>query len=330
MARSGSDVAGMEQVLGLPGRAVRGGGRCHRVLLNSALEKIGGDRLAEGMNDLACGLEMLRRTYPESWQSVVEDCRRHPLARLLLADPFTHRAATKPRGYAGDAVMMDYIYSVEDGTGAPPEACPFGRELFAYSTSTAAPRAVRVRRRLIAGLVDGLAARVSQPRVLSLAAGHLREAGLSWAVRQGRVGEYVALDQDAESLAVIEADYGRFGVRAVQGSVRSLLAGRQPFAGFDLVYAAGLYDYLQMATGRRLTRLMFDMLRPGGRLLVPNFATGIPDVGYMEAFMDWSLIYRSSEEMFDLLAEISPDAYHGPRLESDPDQNILFLTVTKR
>jgi hypothetical protein len=35
------------------------------------------------------------------------------------------------------------------------------------------------------------------------------------------------------------------------------------------------------------------MLKPGGRLLVANFLHDLPNVGYMESFMGWPLIYRS-------------------------------------
>src|SRR5262245_59573040 len=34
----------------------------------------------------------------------------HPLAKTILLDPYCRRAFEKPRGYPGDAVMLDYIY----------------------------------------------------------------------------------------------------------------------------------------------------------------------------------------------------------------------------
>ena len=39
----------------------------------------------------------------------------HPLGELLHRDPFTRRGFDKPRGYAGDAVLIDYLYAT-----APP------------------------------------------------------------------------------------------------------------------------------------------------------------------------------------------------------------------
>lgn len=60
-------------------------------------------------------------------------CRAHPLHALVQQDPFTHRAASKPRGYAGDAVMMDYIYE----SRAPEGTSEVGRAVFAATTRRA-------------------------------------------------------------------------------------------------------------------------------------------------------------------------------------------------
>ena len=40
---------------------------------------------------------------------------------------------------------------------------------------------------------------------------------------------------------------------------------------FDFVYAAGLFDYLSAPVASALTGRMFEMTRPGGLMLIPNF-----------------------------------------------------------
>jgi hypothetical protein len=74
---------------------------------------------------------------------------------------------------------------------------------------------------------------------------------------------------------------------------------------------------------------MFQMLRPGGRLVVANFLPGVRDVGYMEAYMDWNLIYRTRRDMIDLTMEIPETEIDSITLFSEENQNIIFLDVTK-
>ena len=76
-------------------------------------------------------------------------------------------------------------------------------------------------------------------------------------------------------------------------------------------------------------RPMFNMLRPGGVLLVANFLPGIRDVGYMETFMGWNLIYRSRVEMMDLTLGISEGDIKEATVHSEEFRNIIFLQVTK-
>lgn len=256
-------------------------------------------------------------------------CRAHPLCGLLHQDPFTRRTFAKPRGYAGDAVMLDMLY-FPDGRGAPAAGCtPLGERLFRMTTATEAPDAVRERREVLAGFVDRACAEAARPRVLAVAAGHLREAELSAAANSGGVGEYVALDQDAESLREVDRAYGRLGVRTHHASVRPLLTGRHGLGSFDAVYAAGLYDYLPDATARRLTGRLFGMLNPGGRLLVANFLPGGYDLGYMEGFMDWTLIYRTLPELEVVAAGIPTHELARRQSFTDPAGAVGYLTLTR-
>jgi hypothetical protein len=219
---------------------------------------------------------------------------------------------------------------MEDDNFLPLFANPMAEAIFRYAASAPASSAVRARRRIIARLIDQIAEQTASPRILSIAAGHLREAALSQAVREGRIKELIALDQDKESLATITNAYGNYPIKTRQGSVKSLLSPKLAVGRFDLVYAAGLFDYLSQRLAQKLTRVMFDLLHPGGQMLVTNFVPLIPDIGYMESFMDWHLIYRTHEEMFDLAAMIPAEAIGDLRVFTEADRNLLFLQITKK
>ncbi|HMF15757.1 MAG TPA: class I SAM-dependent methyltransferase [Gemmataceae bacterium] len=283
----------------------------------------------EGMAELLPALQARRLELSDrAWDEFARLCLEHPLRQLLHEDPFTYRAFAKPRGYAGDAPLLDYIYGEEEGWPAP-EASEMGKNIFASTTCSSACEAVRARRGFIADLLDRIVNEVPHPHILSIAAGHLREAHLCAAVKRRKFGRYVALDSDQDSLAEVQRSYGRFGVEPVTASIRQLLTHRVELGQFDFVYATGLFDYLPLAAAQRLTGTMFQMLRPGGRLLVANFLPGILDVGYMESFMDWKLIYRNRGDMIRLADDIPQQQIRDIRIVAEENQNIIFLLVTK-
>lgn len=323
--RGGTGAAAPEQPLTLDVATVSA-----RTLLDKAMSlfREGPQAAGPAMLALQSGLGSIRSTAePEAWQAVVAMCLAHPVAQVVWQDPFTSHSFRKPRGYSGDAQLLDYLYGLSD---APAGTTPLGASVFGHMMCQQGALSVRSRGEVLAELIDETAERFDSPRILSIACGHLREGFRSSALREGRVGEFVALDQDGESLAEVARAYTGMGVRTVNYSVRDILAGKADLEGFHFVYAAGLYDYLTERVAARLTRLMFDMLAPGGKVLVANFAPRLPEVAYMESFMDWKLIYRTPEQMAVLSDHIPGDAWASHRLFWDAHGNIIFLDLVKR
>jgi len=153
-----------------------------------------------------------------------------------------------------------------------------------------------------------IARRPAVSAVGRIACGHLREAMISRAILERRISEFIALDQDQESLDHIAETYTQHNIRIVNGSVRAVISGAVKLGGFNLIYAAGLYDYLVDRVAARLTAATFDMLVSGGRLLVANFAPTGRDIAYMEKFMRWKLIYRTEDDIMRLAGGIVPES----------------------
>ena len=300
------------------------------VLLETACDQLRGSpaQTVRAMFDLQFGLEQIKSgTSPQVWQSVIAQCQAHPVSQLLWQDPFTHHSYAKPKGYSGDAQLLDFLYGLTD---VPAGTTSLGASVFGHMMRQQGALSVRSRGEILANLIDETAEQFDNPRILSIACGHLREGAHSSALMGGRVAEFVALDQDEDSLAEVDRAYKAKNVRTVNCSVRAILAGRVKLEGFHLVYAAGLYDYLAERVATRLTRMMFDMVVSGGRILVANFAPTLPEVGYMETFMDWKLIYRTAEEMSLLSNEVSGSEWKSRRLFWDEHENIIFLDMIKR
>jgi SAM-dependent methyltransferase len=294
------------------------------------------DRALEGLlaHDVHGSMDALRATLrfhraharPDEWAAVGQEVRRHRLHGLLLESPFAQRAYCKPRGYAGDAVLMDLIY----GTDPPGrDISPLGAMLHGYEFDSPCFQSVRARRAILAREIDRVAAERPGARVLSVACGHLREAEWSRAVRE-RAVTLTAVDQDPESLAVTARDYGIFGVCAVPGTVGEILRRSVRFHDFDLVYAGGLFDYLPPSLGRALTTSLFRMLAPGGHLLIGNFTPDAVDAAYMEAVMDWPLVWRDEQEMLALTHSLPGAAIDAIDQFRDVPGNVTYLRVVRR
>ncbi len=262
---------------------------------------------------------------PAQWHEVRSYTSGHPVAELLRTDPLIGRGYLKPRGYAGDAVIMDMIYGLDPDA---PAGQGFAAELFGYATGIASFRAVRYRRMMFRSLVDQVSERTPGIDVASVGAGHLREAEDSIGLREGRVNRCLAFDQDRESLAVIERDYAKYGVVPEHKHIREIITdGRLP-GKVHLVHAGGLYDYLTDRTAIPLTRSLIASLEPGGTLLVANIVPTSPDIAFLEAVMDWPLVHRDEQDMRRLLDEVPAGRLDTVTLHRDPDDVMSFLTVT--
>jgi extracellular factor (EF) 3-hydroxypalmitic acid methyl ester biosynthesis protein len=228
--------------------------------------------------------------------------------------------------------LLDLIYAIEDGETVPAlqGSSALGRRVYEATVHQAAARAVRSCRWMIIERLNALSARMAGPHVLSVACGHLREARHCSALLQGRFGRFVAIDQDRESLAVVERDVGAFGVETMALSVRTLLKEPLALGSFDFVYASGLYDYLSHSVAQRLTDQLFALLNPGGRLLLANFLPTSDNRAFMEAYMDWWLSCRTRAEMLTLVEALPEEGLGQCHLFTDEKEQFVFVEIEHR
>ncbi|MCF7675781.1 MAG: hypothetical protein K9M97_10580, partial [Akkermansiaceae bacterium] len=97
------------------------------------------------------------------------------------------------------------------------------------------------------------------------------------------------------------------------------------FTGYDIVYCAGLFDYLSQRVCARLVELFCTMVKPGGVVIVTNVADRNPSKGWMEYLVEWNLIYRDRPEMQALVPSKFP-VKRTDILEDETGVN-LFLEI---
>jgi trans-aconitate methyltransferase len=283
------------------------------------------------MHRLSDGLWSIRRSLSrDRWLEFSREAIAHDIRELIHEDPFTRRSFSKPRGYAGDAALLDLIYC-DLAHPAPQDMSPLGYAIYDRNKNTPAPVAVRERRDFVASLIDEVSEENhGETMVLAAACGHLREAERSRALQGHQQLRIVALDQDEESLAEVDRRYRHLGVETKVAKIKSLIGPAFPKATFHLIYAAGLFDYLEQRFASRLVERMFEILRPGGRLIVGNFVPDILDSGYMETYMGWALNYRDMSSLAALADGIPDSEVALKSIYTLLSPDIAYLEVRRR
>lgn len=295
------------------------------------------DRVVEEVLPAMQRFEEVVTEITEAEVAVHKSYARRELHPIMLCSPFLFRTYTKPLGYAGDYEMVNMMLR------NPYEGSSAFAKLLNFALLNTSP--VIAHRNRIDYLLEKLrtecAKRVSKgkTRVFNLACGpaveiqrFLREC------EESDLAEIDLLDFNGETL-----DYTRERIREAsmsggretkvgyfQRSVHQLLraatqGGEDEFTGYDIVYCAGLFDYLSQRVCKRLVELFCTMVKPGGLVIVTNVADSNPTKGWMEYLVEWNLIYRGRREMEDLVPENCP--VKRTNLVEDATGVNLFLEI---
>lgn len=303
------------------------------VMISIAMQRIEANRnCSEGVKWLIGQLHDLRGKFgPAVWQNLIPIIQAHPSAQIMRQCPFTRWSFDKPRGYSGDASLIDFIYGHPASADEVARSTPQGLSIFDYTINAPGPVAVRERRDILTRYIDMLAAQKGvDTEIMTVAAGHLREAEKSQALNCGGIKRWVALDQDPLSIASIANQFQDTCIETVEGSVRGLLGKRYQIGTFDLIYAAGLYDYLSEKVAIRLTQICMEMLKPGGVFLFANFSDEMADDGYMESYMNWELLQRSQRDMLRIASASAEEGMVDIDVWFGANRNIIYSTIRRK
>lgn len=265
---------------------------------------------------------------PKSLMGLHAEYLRASLHPILLCAPFIHRCFTKPLGYPGDyGVMNRMLDDPFEGDGL------FARILNAWVIRSAAGDAYRHRVYYLDNLLGEQMKRVTkqhgrQCRVLSLGCGAAREVQKFVRDEPGcdKVS-FTLLDFSADTVRhaqerireIAVAEKRSVSLSAVEFSVQQMLAagsrllshpdqmrsGMLERGRYDVIYCAGLFDYLSERVCKRLLEIFWALAAPGATIVVSNFAPANPIKGFMDYVLDWRLIYRDAQEVRALAVDDS-------------------------
>lgn len=233
--------------------------------------------------------------------------------RFFLQSPFTYRCFKKPLGYAGDYEMVNMMM-----------LDPFqGASLFAKLLNNAFLHTgpVVAHRNRITYLVATLEDAVERcqkegrrARILNLGCGPAQE--IRDFIRKSELAkeaDFELLDFSEETLRyaedqielAIQESGNRPNLQMIELSIQNFLkkvSRGESFEpeSYDLVYCAGLFDYLQQKFCAKLVDSLGALVKSDGLVVVTNVTNENTIPFVMEDLLEWSIIHRNSQEMLEL------------------------------
>ena len=273
------------------------------------------------------------RSYPEEIHDNAVNFLRQKLKHIIYQSPFAERVFNKPLGYAGDYEMMNLIYKQED----------VGKSLFAqclhrYYINEPAAQAVRNRAGYLVNIITEAlkAAPKDRPyRILSVACGPAMEWQQLIPTMSNMDQEIIVdlLDQDKTALLDTQNQLKQLcrqhsrpiTFQFINKAIKNIIARGTDYKKYDLVYSAGLFDYLSDPIAKKAAKKMFESVESGGKMIIGNFNIDNPNMAEMDYALDWKLIYRSEDDLLNLFSDIGGNL----SIENEKLDINLFCVIDK-
>ncbi|HDQ44328.1 MAG TPA: class I SAM-dependent methyltransferase [bacterium] len=238
---------------------------------------------------------------------------------------FLHRRTRKkPLGYAGDFLLIDWIYThktADSGVGRL-----FDEMFHTYE----AARAVRNRKKYFIEKCRELAeGGKKHVNILDLGCGSCRDVVEAYTLcNNGTRYHFHCIDHEPQAIEYAKTLLGDSGAG---NQVTLECANVFKFRGdgkYDLIWSAGLFDYLENRVATLLIRKFWKYLGDGGKIIFGNFSPLNPTRKGMELVGQWHLIHRSAHELIGICEEANVP-YASLEVESEELGINLFCIITK-
>ena len=254
----------------------------------------------------------------------------------FLKSPCIRRSYEKPRGYAGDYEIIDWIYrNIPSGEG-------IGFGFDSYFLSTPGSKAMRSRKKLcveeISKILIGKCKKLEKVGLLDLGCGPSRDIlEIAESLPLNSNVEYLLIDQDEEALKYSQKVLAghKEKIKYKKLNLLRVVAGEKyvakRYGKYDLIMCIGLYDYMKEEDSIKLTRSIYSMLNNGGVAVISNWDVSNPSRAELEWVCDWYLFHRSEEDMKKIAhdAGIQKSELRITK-ETTGHFNIMFLTKSEK
>lgn len=213
----------------------------------------------------------------------------------ITKDTMQGYALLKPHGYSGDYVIIERIYQ----KWLSPKEHLMNWDRFFHSQE--APCAIINRKEYFLDILDSLQKIDGQRDVLNIGCGPSNDVIDFLSKGESHIFfDCVDYDKDA-----IEYSHNKVKEKGFLNHIefhRENAFKFRPSKQYDLIWSAGLFDYLDEKTFKMLLSKQLAFLKTGGELVLGNFSLKNPTRDYMECG-NWFLYHRSPDDLMKIAEE---------------------------
>lgn len=242
------------------------------------------------------------------------------IAPALTPETMQGFAYHKPHGYAGDYEIIDRIYTLHTTEN---ERLKRWDEFFHAQD---APQAVRNRKFFFINTLSQLSRDRKKLRVLNVGSGPGRDIFEFFENNRASDIHFDCIEFDRNAIAYASGLCERHldKISFINANVFKFSTAEK----YDLVWSAGLFDYLNDRRFVFLLNKLYSYLKPRGVLYVGNFSDLNPTRKYMELFGNWHLLHRNKQDLIALALQIGIE-HSKIDVSSEPLGINLFLKLVK-
>ncbi len=235
-----------------------------------------------------------------------------------------NRTREKPLGHAGDYQLIDWIYTGK--TANSPRGKLFDLLFHSYEA------AISVRNRknyFIKKVIELSHTKKSRIDILNLGCGPCRDVLEAYETSQNGKNIYFhCIDTETQAIEyakqLLAHTHAQDNVYFEKANVLRFRTDRE----YDMIWSAGLFDYLEDRVAIVLLKKTWKHLKKGGQIIFGNFSPKNPTRRGMELVGKWYLIHRSAQQLIAMTRNAGLE-FSEIEVESEPMGINLFCIIKK-
>lgn len=244
---------------------------------------------------------------------------------------FLKRAHDWPKGYPGDHITLEYLYK-----GSNESESVFGQYLDLYGMSRELGIGVRERKDFLRQLIEKHIFKGNFQSVLNIGCGSCRELYDMGLKLNNFEGDITCVDFDADALDFSKKTLASRSIKLENMDFKKMNVlqlkdtefMKNELGSFDLIYSAGLFDYIDDKGLDRIFKSLHSNLNNNGVIIAPFKDANFYKFFDYHWFVNWDAFLHRTKDEVNLLIN---NAISGCKLEIIPSNSkaINFFIISK-